>query len=310
MWLAKSSMQTAITFSELAKETVTNYYGHFCQLVANMIDQTKLKIGGPGIEVEIDELKLDKRKYNPGRCVGDKSWVLRRIEKLYFCCHCARLETINTWTNHQSLHWERMHHYVQLLEGIQLHWKGWEWLQAHKGIFQFPPPTSMFTIFPPSTSNPSTSPSSTFQVNHSKHYKDPSTGTCTNKIEGKWNGLKSAIPQKNRGKHLSTYLFQVNLVRLEFPWRLGRFHQGLEGSQVHQWRCWQSCHWRRRRLCTEFCFQQFGETRRPRKIPPTLQFHPPNAEVLISSKDSYHNILPSHADVIESNNEVVDWVSS
>ena len=80
MWLAKSSMQTAITFSELAKETVTNYYGHFCQLVANMIDQTKLKIGGPDIEVEIDELKLEKRKYNPGRCVGDKSWVLRRIE--------------------------------------------------------------------------------------------------------------------------------------------------------------------------------------------------------------------------------------
>ena len=149
MWLAKSSMQTAMTFSKLAKETVTNYYGHFCQLVTNMIDQTKLKIGGSGIEVEIDELKLAKRKYNRGRCVGDKSCVFHGIEKLlrngelkwlYFCCHCARSETNNTWTNHQSLHWERMHHYVQLLEGIQLHWKGWEWLQAHKCIFQFPPP--------------------------------------------------------------------------------------------------------------------------------------------------------------------------
>jgi len=42
MWLAKCSVQTAITFSKLAKETVTNYYGHVCQLVANMIDQIKL----------------------------------------------------------------------------------------------------------------------------------------------------------------------------------------------------------------------------------------------------------------------------
>jgi hypothetical protein len=62
MWLAKSSVQTAISFSKLAKETATNYYGHFCQLVANMIDETNLKIGGPGIEVEIDESKFAKRK--------------------------------------------------------------------------------------------------------------------------------------------------------------------------------------------------------------------------------------------------------
>ena len=71
MWLAKSSVQTAISFSKLAKETVTNYYGHFRQLVPNMIDETNLKIRGPGIEVKIDESKFTKRKYNRGHCVGN-----------------------------------------------------------------------------------------------------------------------------------------------------------------------------------------------------------------------------------------------
>ncbi len=45
-------------------------------------------------------------------------------------------------------------------------------------------------------------------MNHSKQYKDPETGTCTNTIEGKWYGLKSATPKKNRGKYLSSFLFQ------------------------------------------------------------------------------------------------------
>ena len=62
--MTKCTVQTAVTFSKLAKETVTNYYGHFRQLVANMIDETQLKIGGPGIEVEIDESKFSKRKYS------------------------------------------------------------------------------------------------------------------------------------------------------------------------------------------------------------------------------------------------------
>ena len=33
-------------------------------------------------------------------------------------------------------------------------------------------------------------------------------GTCTNTIEGKWNGLKCATPKKNRGKYLPSFLFQ------------------------------------------------------------------------------------------------------
>ena len=64
MWMTNCTVKTAVTFSKLSQDTVTNYYGHFRQLVANMIDETQLKIGGPGIEVEIDESKFSKRKYS------------------------------------------------------------------------------------------------------------------------------------------------------------------------------------------------------------------------------------------------------
>ena len=46
-----------------------------------MIDDSKAKIGGPGIEVEVDESKFAKRKYHRGHRVGSKDWVLGGIEK-------------------------------------------------------------------------------------------------------------------------------------------------------------------------------------------------------------------------------------
>ena len=33
-------------------------------------------------------------------------------------------------------------------------------------------------------------------VNHSRWFKDPTTGACTNTIEGKWNGIKKQIPRQ------------------------------------------------------------------------------------------------------------------
>ena len=39
-------------------------------------------IGGPGVEVEIDESKFAKRKYHRVHRVGTKDWALGGIEKL------------------------------------------------------------------------------------------------------------------------------------------------------------------------------------------------------------------------------------
>ena len=82
-WLCKMSVGQVMTYvKKMSNETVTNYYGHFRQLVANMIDETKLVLGGEGVEVEIDESKFAKRKYHRGHRVGTKDWVFGGIEKL------------------------------------------------------------------------------------------------------------------------------------------------------------------------------------------------------------------------------------
>ena len=47
-----------------------------------MIDESKTMIGGPGVEVEVDESKFVKPKYHRGHRVGTKDWVLGGIEKL------------------------------------------------------------------------------------------------------------------------------------------------------------------------------------------------------------------------------------
>ncbi len=65
MGLKKSSMGQALSFNKkTSSNTITNYYYHFCQLMANMIVETDIIVGGPGIEVEIDESKFAKRKYH------------------------------------------------------------------------------------------------------------------------------------------------------------------------------------------------------------------------------------------------------
>jgi hypothetical protein len=46
-----------------------------------MIVETDMMVGGPGIEVEIDESKFAKRKYHQGHRMGMKDWVFGRIEK-------------------------------------------------------------------------------------------------------------------------------------------------------------------------------------------------------------------------------------
>lgn len=60
-----------------------------------MIENENIKIGGPGIIVEIDEMKFGKKKYNRGHQVIG-SWIIGGVERIdeknFFCniCHISR----------------------------------------------------------------------------------------------------------------------------------------------------------------------------------------------------------------------------
>jgi len=73
---------------------VTGFYEHFRQLVSSSLEVEDTMIGGEGIEVEIDETKLGKRKYHRGHQV-EGVWILAGVERTpkrrAFLVHVARI---------------------------------------------------------------------------------------------------------------------------------------------------------------------------------------------------------------------------
>jgi transposase-like protein len=143
-------------------------------------------IGGDDVIVEIDESKFGKRKYNRGHHV-EGVWVLGMVERTNE--RRIRLTVVDDRTK------ETLKQKIQnnIFKGSIIHtdcWKGYNGL------------------------------GSTFNehktVNHSKGFKDSSTGTHTNTIEGCWSGIKINIPLRGRTKDkINLYLIRFMLLRNE-----------------------------------------------------------------------------------------------
>jgi hypothetical protein len=57
------------TIGGFARQTVSDFFVHLRQLVADSLDEHDCVIGGEGVRVELDESKFGKRKYNRGHKV-------------------------------------------------------------------------------------------------------------------------------------------------------------------------------------------------------------------------------------------------
>jgi hypothetical protein len=66
LWLLRAPWNCILSFTGLSENTVTNWIGFLREMVAMDVDTEDIMIGGEGIEVEIDETKFGKRKYNRG----------------------------------------------------------------------------------------------------------------------------------------------------------------------------------------------------------------------------------------------------
>jgi hypothetical protein len=195
LWLNQVPTMKIVGLSGLDHKTVQFYIGRAEEVISASLDEEDTIIGGPGIEVQIDESKFGRRKANRGHHVGGV-WVLGgvevTIERRVFlmvvpdrsastlgpiiCRHVARGSTIVT-------------------DG----WRGYVDIEA-LGYRHL-------------------------SVNHRQHFVDPDTGAHTNVIEGTWNGLKQNISARQR----TTELIGGKLT--EFIWR--RKHKdGLWGGFV------------------------------------------------------------------------------
>jgi transposase-like protein len=183
-WLTCVPVTTTIMHLGHSGNTICSYYKYYRQLVEQSLDFDNTIIGGEGIEVDIDETKLGRRKYHRGHRV-EGVWIVGGVERTP-----ERRVFLVPVTDRSS---------ESLLQIISAHvrpgtiintdcWRGYSGLTEQLDV----------------THN---------TVNHSQFFRDPLTGAHTNYIESTWRGLKIKIPARNRVREgIEGFLF-------EFAWR-------------------------------------------------------------------------------------------
>lgn len=169
--------------AEIQQDHTVVDWASFCREVCfDFMVSKKEKVGGVGKILEIDETLVGKRKYNRGKRVNGQ-WVFGGIVR---DTHEAFLVPVDKRDRATLL--PIIKEYV--LPGTTIYsdcWKPYDTLEEEG--------------YPHLT------------VNHSKNFKDPVTGCCTNKIESTWAAMKRTFSGSARRKdsflgYLATYLFR------------------------------------------------------------------------------------------------------
>ncbi|GBN68320.1 hypothetical protein AVEN_95295-1 [Araneus ventricosus] len=190
LWVKKTPNEWITDEMNVSEPTVVDWKS-FCREVCvdMLVKDSKEKIGGVGMIVEIDESKFGKRKFNRGKRVDGK-WVFGGVERgskrSFFCVVEDRTaETLIEITK------KNVEPGTTVLSDC---WASYNGLTAEGYVHH--------------------------TVNHSKNFKDPVTGAHTNGIEGTWNAIKTDFRKQGTRKvagQFDTYL-------AEYMWR--RSHRG------------------------------------------------------------------------------------
>ena len=229
----------------ISNKTISDY-AHFCRelVIEGMLFygmSAMPAIGGPGMIVQIDESLFNKRKYERGRLVGGiisqgaQNWVfggcrtardakgkMKVVEWFAICVPDRKIATliplikkyIKKGTHVVSDMWKAYGRVPTIDEndpavaGGELHDDEAEAMA--RAFLQDQPAEGQPRAYDAATEAPAGAAYAHDWVNHSENFVDPETGVHTNAIEGKWAGLKSKIPKKNRN------IFQLD----DFFWYL------------------------------------------------------------------------------------------
>jgi hypothetical protein len=189
LWIHRAPWTTAFGMTGHSERTVTSFYGHFRRLVSSTLLEEDTIIGGPGVEVEVDESKLGKRKYHRGHRV-EGVWVVCGVERM----PSRKLFLVEVQDRSASTLISLISSHV-LPGSIILTdmWRGYSSITEELGMVHR-------------------------TVNHSVTFKNPIDGTCTNTVEGTNNGLKIRIVPRNRVRD------GIDEHLMEYVWR--RKHEG------------------------------------------------------------------------------------
>ena len=164
LWANGFSNEEILHELKLSRKTLIEWSTYLRDICMYTCMANSTKIGGPGIEVEIDESKFGRRKYYRGKRV-DGRWVFGGREtydktKIFMVAVKNRkaktlLPIIRNWIH----------------EGSIIHsdcWKSYNSL-SRNGYTHV-------------------------TVNHSKQFVNPSSAACTNRIECEWRHAKASLP--------------------------------------------------------------------------------------------------------------------
>lgn len=185
-WWSKglNAENTAKQLAIKSDNTIVNWFEVLRDFVSFYLSSNQTKLGGRNKIVEIDEMKLGKRKYHRGRRI-EGQWIFGMIERdsdpLKICFFPVNDRTMSTLK-------EIIINYVEP-ESIIISdcWKAYNFLENYNYIH--------------------------LKVNHSHEFLDPITGAHTNNIEGSWNLLRKSMPRFGTTKRMYYGYLQEHIWR-------------------------------------------------------------------------------------------------
>lgn len=156
-WSIDAKQQLIMDEVGIASEATVKWFNSFRHICAMFLMDHPVQIGGPGVEVEVDESKFMHRKYHRGQ-FREGTWVLGMVERRSNNCVMIPVPDRSAATLLPLIH-------AHVLPGTRIitdGWRAYNQLQNHAA------------------------------VNHKLHFVDPHDPTVhTNTVEGCWGNCKS-----------------------------------------------------------------------------------------------------------------------
>ena len=162
-----------------SSKTIANQLEKYRALLAHNVILDNEMIGGDGIEVEIDETLISRRK-NPWTN-KDGVWVFGGVERT----STRKMFAVMVPNRKSGTLLEMIKNYIN--PGSIIISDCWPAYNKIEKVLEI----------------------NHLTVDYSKNFKDPNTGAHTNHIEGTWHGLKQKIPKNERiPEKLDNYIFE------------------------------------------------------------------------------------------------------
>jgi transposase-like protein len=196
-FVKNKSIASIIDETMIDEKTFYKFFSYFRRCCRNFKFLNEIRLGGDGIEVEIDETHLFTRKYHRGNVLASEQiWVFGIIERVSKKVYLEVVTRRNGETLFEIVRRVLMPGTIIFADS----WAGYNLIRNH------------FTMF---------------NINHRMHFVDPNDRSIhTNNIERLWRSVKEDVRgavNDNYKVHLSEFMFRRNVLNSTFERNLDSF---------------------------------------------------------------------------------------